>query len=167
MDLIVAADNNWAIGRENELLIRIPEDMKYFRRLTEKNVVVMGRKTLESFPGGKALPNRVNIVLTRQSGYDGKGAVVVHNEEELRTELENYREKQIFIIGGESIYRLLLPFCEKAYVTCLDYMYEADTWMPDLDKAEGWVLEEVGEEQTCFDLIYHFNIYRNTSPLPF
>ena len=113
MHAIVAADKNWGIGRNNELLVRIPNDMKNFRRLTEGNVVVMGRKTLESFPGGKPLPNRVNIVLTRQEGYDGKGAVVVHSEEELREELAKYTE-EIFIIGGESIYRMMLPYCEDA-----------------------------------------------------
>lgn len=162
MHIIVAADKNWGIGKNNELLVRISEDMKNFRRMTEGNVVVMGRKTLESFPGGKPLPNRVNIVLTRQQDYDGKGAVVVHSEEELREELKKY-ETEIFIIGGESIYRMMLPYCEDAYVTKLDYAYEADTWMPDLDREEGWALAEKGEEQTCFDLIYHFTVYRNSA----
>lgn len=162
MHLIVAADKNWAIGRNNELLVRIPNDMKNFRQLTEGNVVVMGRKTLESFPGGKPLPNRVNIVLTRQENYDGKGAVVVHSEQELREELKKYKE-DIYIIGGESIYRKMLPYCEDAYVTKLDYAYEADTWMPDLDKEQGWTLAKTGEEQTCFDLIYYFTTYVNTA----
>lgn len=163
MHVIVAADKNWAIGRNNELLVRIPNDMKYFRQLTEGNVVVMGRKTLESFPGGKPLPNRVNIVMTSQENYDGKGAIVIHNERELREELKKYKE-EIYIIGGESIYRQMLPYCEDAYVTKLEYAYEADTWMPDLDKEQGWALVKKGEEQTCFDLIYYFTIYRNTAP---
>ena len=162
MHAIVAADKNWGIGRNNELLVRIPNGMKNFSRMTEGNVVVMGRKTLESFPGGKPLPNRVNIVLTRQEGYDGKGAVVVHSEEELREVLAKYTE-EIFIIGGESIYRMMLPYCEDAYVTCLDYAYEADTWMPDLNREDGWELAERGEEQTCFDLIYYFTTYKNTA----
>ncbi len=162
MHIIVAADKNWGIGRNNELLVRISNDMKNFRRLTEGNVVVMGRKTLESFPGGRPLPNRVNIVLTRQENYDGKGAVVVHSEDELREELKKYKE-EIFIIGGESIYRMMLPYCQDAYVTRLDYAYEADTWMPDLDQAENWELEQTGEEQTYFDLIYYFTVYKNTS----
>ena len=134
MQLIVAADKNWAIGKNNQLLVRISNDMKNFRRLTEGNVVVMGRKTLESFPGGQPLPKRTNIVLTRQKNYDGKGAVVVHSEEELREELRKYDTEKVFIIGGETIYRMMLPFCTKALVTRLDYAYEADTWMPNLDQ---------------------------------
>ncbi len=164
MQLIVAADKNWAIGKNNQLLVRISNDMKNFRRLTEGNVVVMGRKTLESFPGGQPLPKRTNIVLTRQKNYDGKGAVVVHSEEELREELRKYDTEKVFIIGGETIYRMMLPFCTKALVTRLDYAYEADTWMPNLDQEENWVLEEMGEEQTNFDLIYHFTVYQNKNP---
>ena len=163
MHLIAAADKNWAIGRNNELLVRISEDMKYFRELTTGNVVVMGRKTLESFPGGKPLPDRVNIVLTRQEDYDGRGAVVAHGLDELRRELDKYDPSGVFVIGGGSVYRMLLPYCEDAYITRLDYAYEADTWMPDLDKEEGWALARTGEERTCFDLIYHFNLYKNTA----
>ena len=163
MHLIAAADKNGGIGRNNELLVRISEDMKYFRKLTTGNVVVMGRKTLESFPGGKPLPDRVNIVLTRQKDYDGKGAVVARDLDELRRELEKYDSSRIFVLGGGSIYRTLLPYCEDAYITRLDYAYEADTWMPDLDKEEGWTLARTGEEHTCFDLIYHFNLYKNTA----
>ena len=162
MNLIAAVDENWGIGYHNRLLVQIPSDQKFFREETMGKILVMGRKTLESFPGGKPLPNRVNIVLTRQEGYDGKGAVVVHSEEELREELAKYTE-EIFILGGESIYRMMLPYCEDAYVTCLDYAYEADTWMPDLNREDGWELAERGEEQTCFDLIYYFTTYKNTA----
>lgn len=165
MKLVVAADRNWAIGKDNQLLVRISNDMKNFRQLTEGNVVVMGRKTLESFPGGMPLPKRVNIVLTRQENYNGRGAVVVHNENELWKELEKYESDRIFVIGGESIYRMLVSYCDTAYVTKLDYEYEADTWMPNLDEEENWELTEQGEEQTCFDLIYHFHRYENKAPL--
>lgn len=167
MHCIVAADQHWAIGRNNELLVRIPEDMKNFRRLTEKNVIVMGRKTLESFPGKKPLPNRVNIVLTRQKDYHVSDAVVVHDMEELREELKKYHTDRVYVIGGESIYREMLPYCADAYVTRLEYSYEADTWMPNLDKEQGWKLKEKGEEQTCFDLIYYFTVYENTDPKTF
>ena len=167
MQLIVAADKNWAIGKNNQLLVRISNDMKNFRRLTEGNVVVMGRKTLESFPGGQPLPKRTNIVLTRQKDYDGKGAVVVHSQDELRDELKKYDTEKVFIIGGETIYRMMLPFCTRALVTRLDYAYEADTWMPDLDQEENWFLKETGEEQKNFDLIYHFTVYQNKNPQVF
>lgn len=105
MKLIAAADKNWAIGKDGELLVRISEDMKNFSAITTGNVIVMGRKTLESFPGGKPLPNRVNIVLTHEKDYNGKGAIVVHSEEELWEELSKYDTDSIFVTGGESIYR--------------------------------------------------------------
>lgn len=167
MNLIVAADKNWAIGRNQELLVRIPADMKNFSQMTTGNVIVMGRKTLESFPNGLPLPKRVNIVLTHQKDYDGHGAVVVHDMEELKKELGKYEEEEIFIVGGQSIYTMFLPYCKNAYVTKLDYAYEADTWMPDLDQDENWVLKEMSEEQTCFDLIYYFTRYENKNPQKF
>lgn len=106
MKLIAAADKNWAIGKDGELLVRISEDMKNFSAITTGNVIVMGRKTLESFPGGKPLPNRVNIVLTHEKDYNGKGAIVVHSEEELWEELSKYDTDSIFVTGGESIYQV-------------------------------------------------------------
>ena len=117
MNLIVAVDRNWAIGKDNKLLVSIPDDMKFFRETTTGKVVVMGRKTLESFPNSKPLPNRVNIVITRDMNYDAKGAVVVHSKEELDKELEKYNSDDIYIIGGESIYRLMLDECDR-YIYC-------------------------------------------------
>lgn len=166
MKLIVAADKNWAIGRKGNLLVRIPDDLKNFRALTTGNVVVMGRKTLESFPGGVPLPDRVNIVLSRQKDYKARGAVVVHDEKELWEELSHYDPERIFVIGGGAIYRMLLPYCDTAYVTRLEYAYDADTHMPDLDKEAGWHLLQRSEEQTCFDLIYYYDLYKNDNPEP-
>lgn len=162
MKLIVAADQNWAIGRKQELLVRIPADMKFFREQTTGKVVVMGRKTLESFPGSAPLPKRTNIVLTGQKDYMKKGIIPVHSKEELMEELKKYSSGDIYIIGGESVYRMMLPYCDTAYVTKLDYAYDADTWMPNLEKEAGWTLKKTGEEETYFDLIYHFNIYENS-----
>ena len=164
MKLIAAADKNWAIGKDGELLVRISEDMKNFSAMTTGNVIVMGRKTLESFPGGKPLPNRVNIVLRHKKDYNGKGAIVVHSEEELWEELSKYDTESIFVTGGESIYHMLLPYCDTAYITRLDYEYQADTWMPNLDKEENWSIVEKSEERYCFDLIYHFTTYKNAVP---
>lgn len=160
MIAILSADQNWGIGLKGELLVRIPNDMKNFRKLTTGNVIVMGRKTLESFPNGAVLPNRVNIVLTRNQDYQAKGAVIVHSEEELVEELKNYPDKQVYVIGGESIYRQLLPYCEEAYVTKIDYAYQADRYFPNLDEMEDWELAEEGEEQTFFDIEYYFNKYK-------
>ena len=109
MNLIVAVDNNWAIGSKNELLIRIPNDHKHFREETTGKVVVLGRKTLETFPQGMPLKNRINIILSKDQNYQVKDAIVVHSIEELLEELKKYDEENIYIIGGESIYRQTMP----------------------------------------------------------
>ena len=119
MNLIASADRNWAIGKNNELLVRVPEDMKFFRRMTTGKVVVMGRKTLESFPNQAPLPNRVNVVLTRDRSYQKEGVVLVHDMEELGEELKKYPDGDVFVIGGESIYRQLLDNCDTAYILSL------------------------------------------------
>ena len=108
MNMIVAVDNNWAIGNHNELLVSIPADMKFFRQETDGKVVVMGRKTLESFPNGMPLVNRVNIVLTENPDYQVKGAKIVHSLAELQEELKQYRSEDVYVIGGESVYRCFL-----------------------------------------------------------
>lgn len=159
MNLVVAVDKNWAIGNKNKLLVSIPNDMKNFRRMTTGNVIVMGRKTLESFPQGQPLGNRVNIVLTGNQDYKVNGAVIVHSLEELMEELQQYEDKEIFVVGGESIYRQLLPYCSKAVVTKIDEVYEADTYFPDLDKMEEWQITEESGEQTYFDICYTFVTY--------
>ena len=162
MNLIAAVDKNWAIGLHNKLLASIPEDMKFFRETTTGKVVVMGRKTLESFPGGRPLKNRVNIVLTRDRSYQVKGAIVVYSLEELMRELEKYPSQDVYVVGGESVYRLLLDYCDVAHITKIDYAYQADAWFPNLDEREEWVITADSEEQTCFDLEYRFLKYEKT-----
>lgn len=163
MNLIVAADKNWAIGYQNQLLVSIPSDMKFFRKMTTGKVVVMGRKTLESFPNGMPLKNRVNIVLTKNKNYQVKDVVIVHTVEDLMEELKQYNTDDVFVIGGESIYRLLLPYCDTAYVTKIDHEFQADTYFPDLEKEEDWELVETSEENTCFDLEYYFTKYKKVA----
>lgn len=160
MIAVLSADKNWAIGYKGDLLVKIPNDMKMFRKLTTGNVIVMGRKTLESFPNSQPLPNRVNIVMTQNPDYQAKGCVIVHNTEELLEELKNYPDKQVYVVGGESIYRELLPYCEEAYVTRIDYEYQADRYFPNLDEMEDWEMYEEGEEETFFSIEYYFNKYR-------
>lgn len=159
MNLIVAVDKNWAIGNENKLLVSIPADMKFFRETTMNKVVVMGRKTLESFPNGLPLKKRTNIVLTRDKNYQVKDAIVLHTVEEVLEELKKYNEEDIYIIGGESIYRQFLPYCKVAHVTKVNHAYEADTYFPNLDEKDEWVVTGVSEEQTYFDLEYEFVRY--------
>ena len=159
MKLIAAVDKNWAIGYKNQLLVSIPSDMKQFRQNTTGHIVVMGRKTLESFPGGLPLKNRRNIVLTSNRNYQVKDAVIVHSEEELKEELKKYDTDEIFVIGGESIYRMLEPLCDEAFITKIDHSYQADAHVPNLDADPSWVLKEESEENTCFDLEYVFTRY--------
>jgi len=159
MNLIAAVDKNWAIGYQNRLLVSIPADMKFFRETTTGKVVVMGRKTLESFPNGLPLKNRVNIVLTRSKDFRVKDAVVVHSVEELDEELEKYNSEDVYVIGGESIYKALLDRCDVAHITKIDYAYQADAFFPNLDEKEEWTVTGDSDEQTYFDLEYHFLRY--------
>ena len=159
MKAILSADRNWGIGYQNRLLVSIPSDMKFFRQTTTGKVVVMGRKTLESFPNGLPLKNRTNIVLTKNKDYSVKGAVLVHTKEELFEELKKYSADDVYVIGGESVYRMLLPYCDTVYVTKIDHAFQADTFFPNLDEMDEWEMTEEGEEQTCFDLEYYFTVY--------
>ena len=159
MNAIAAVDANWAIGNKNRLLTSIPADMKFFREKTMGHVVVMGRKTLESFPNGLPLKNRVNIVLTANRSYKVKDAIIVHTKEELLEELKKYDSNELYVIGGGSIYEMLIPYCDTAYITKIDHAYAADTYFPNLDQMDEWKMTEVSEEQTCFDLEYVFAKY--------
>ena len=139
MNLIAAVDRNWAIGKNNELLVRIPMDQKFFRETTTGKVVVMGRKTLESFPNGLPLKNRTNIVLTHNPNYAVKDAIIVHSLDELHEELKKYNSEDIYVIGGEKIYEQLLDECDVAHITKIDYAYDADAHFPNLDEKPGWL----------------------------
>lgn len=159
MNLIVAVDNNWAIGNKDRLLVSIPNDHKRFREETTGKVVVLGRKTLQTFPQGLPLKNRTNIILSRDKNYEVKGAVVVHSVEELLEELKKYDTEDVYIIGGESIYRQLLPYCDTAHITKIDHKYEADTYFPNLDEDPEWEITADSDEQTYFDIAYTFVKY--------
>lgn len=160
MKAILSADRNWGIGYQNKLLVTIPSDMRFFRETTTGKVIVLGRKTLETFPGGLPLKNRVNVVLTHDRSLQVKDAVVVHDLEELMEELKKYPEEDIYVVGGGSVYELLLPYCDTAYVTRIDMAYQADTFFPDLDKDPEWELVQESDEQTCFDIEFTFTVYR-------
>lgn len=159
MNLIVAVDENWAIGNKEELLVRIPADHKFFRQETTGKVVVLGRKTLETFPQGLPLKNRTNIIMSTNPAYKVKDAVVVHSVEELLAELEKYDTEDVYIVGGESVYRQMLSYCDVAHVTKIDHAYEADAYFPNLDKEPEWQITADSEEQTYFDITYHFLKY--------
>lgn len=159
MNLIAAVDKNWGIGLKNELLVRIPEDQKWFRETTTGKAVIMGRKTLESFPGKKPLRNRLNIVITGDRDYTAEGAVVVHSIDEAVAAAAGYDDDDVYVIGGESIYRQMLPLCSTAHITKIDYAYEADAHFPNLDEREEWRITQTSDERTYFDLIYEYIKY--------
>jgi dihydrofolate reductase len=159
MDIIVAVAKDWGIGKDNDLLFHIPDDMKYFRKMTKGSTVVMGRKTLESFPNGDPLPNRTNVVLTRSRDYEKEGVIVVHNFEEL--EALNL-EEPVFVIGGASVYRNLLSKCRRAYITKIDAVKPADTFFPDLDENPDWELESESETFTFEGVDFKFTTYVKT-----
>ena len=159
MNLIVAVDKNWAIGNKNDLLVRIPADQRFFRQETTGKVIIMGRKTLESFPQCTPLPNRTNIVITRKADYKVDGATVVGSIEEALELVKEYKTEDVFVIGGDSIYHQMLPYCDVAHITKIDYAYEADTYFPNLDEMPEWKITEQSEEQTYYDLEYWFIKY--------
>jgi len=148
MDLIVAVDNNWGIGYKGDLLCSLPSDMKHFKNMTVGKTIVMGRKTLESFPGKKPLKDRRNIVFSKSLKSD-ENMVVVGGLDDLK----NIELKNCFVVGGENIYRLLLPYTKYAYITKIDKAFTADTFFPNLDEMENW---EVAEE---LDTIFENGIF--------
>lgn len=161
MNLIVAVDKNWAIGNKGKLLVSIPSDMKFFRQETsgEGKAVILGRKTLESFPGGRPLKNRVNIVLTKNPDFQAEGATVVHSVEEALEAVKEFDDDKIYVIGGDSVYKEFLPYCNLAHVTKIEHAYAADAYFPNLDEMPEWEITGESDEQTYFDLEYQFVRY--------
>lgn len=161
MKLIVNADKNWAIGRGGGLIFPIPEDMKFFRETTKGKTVIMGRKTLESFPGGQPLKNRRNIVLSRKGGEFPDGVIAVRSVEELGDAVSGIPEDELFVIGGAEIYRLLLDRCNEALITRVDAACpDPDSYIPNFDELSDWVLAEQSEEKEHDGVRFRFCTYR-------
>ena len=163
MKCIAAVDSNWAIGLKGRLLVSIPNDQKMFRNETTGKVIVLGRKTLETFPNGLPLKNRTNIILSHDPDYKVKDATVVHNDEELFKLLKTYDSDDIYIIGGESVYKRYVKYCDTAIITKIDQAYESDAFFPDLDKDPNWKVVAESEEMTYFSVEYTFREYRNSN----
>lgn len=159
MNIIVAVDANWAIGNKGELLVSIPQDHKMFREETLGKTIVFGHRTLDTFPQKKPLDGRLNIILSKDTDLTVKGAVVVNSLEELKKELEKVRSEDVYIIGGDSVYKQLLPMVDVVHVTKIDCEYEADAYFPNLDESEEWEITDSSEEQYYFDLTYFFLKY--------
>ncbi len=163
MKLIVAAAINWAIGYQGGLLFNLPDDMKFFKETTLDKVVVMGRKTLLSFPGGKPLRNRINIVLTRDKDFCEEGCIAVNSFDELFKELKKYKEDDIFVIGGGNIYNALYPYCSDALITKVDAIVNADTFLHNFDEDQDWYLSYASEIHENNGHKFTFNTYKNNN----
>lgn len=156
MNLIVAVDENWGIGYQNNLLARISTDLKRFKALTLGHPVLLGRKTLETFPGGRPLPGRENFILSANPDYRVEGATVLPSLDAARKQCPS----DTFVIGGESVYRALLDACDTAYVTKIHAAFPADCHIPDLDKELGWYVAEEEAPLTEGDLTFHYVTYK-------
>lgn len=161
---IVAVDNNWAIGKDNQLLAHLPGDLQYFKEKTSGKTIVMGRQTLESFPGGKPLPNRKNIVLTSNDCYEASCQICC-SLDELFTALEGDEPDDVFIVGGEQVYKSFLPFCNQVYVTKIDWEFPADRFFPNLDQDDQWELAEESEAIEEKGFKYRFCLYRRKTEI--
>ena len=166
MNAIVAVDQKWGIGKNNDLLFSLKEDMRYFRAKTLGKVVIMGSNTLKSFPGGNPLKNRVNIVLY-PGGEEREDCRIVQNLEELKDALAPYPTEDVFVIGGAMFYHTMLPYCTDVYVTKVAADGDAAVFFDNLDENAAFVLAEEGEEQEENGVRFRFTRYRNTRVEPF
>ncbi len=161
MKAIVAVDKKWGIGKNNDLLFSIPEDMKFFRATTLNKVVVMGSNTLKSFPNGNPLKNRVNIVLSSKLKRDD--CTVVSSVESLLEEIKKYPSDDVYLIGGAMLYKTLIPYCAEALVTKVDSDGDAEVFFPNLDEIEEWEQKSESEEIISNGLTFKFTTYKNNN----
>jgi len=168
MQAIVAVDRNWAIGRSGGMLFHLPGDLQFFKRTTLGKAVVMGRRTLESLPGGRPLRGRQNIVLTRDAAFAAEGVTAVHSMAELTEALQQYAPEDVMLIGGHQVYHLLIDCCDTAYVTRIRAQAPADSYFPNLDTRPGWRLVSQSPAQEENGVQYAFCTYVNDAvkPLP-
>lgn len=162
MRAIFHTDREWGIGKKNDLMFSLPKDMKFFRETTKGKVVVMGLNTLKSFPNGKPLKNRINIVLSPDKVDED--VITVHNLDELFEELKKYPADDVFVIGGASVYKTLIPYCTEVLVTKVDATGGAEVFVPNLDEDENFRLVSESEAEEDNGYTIRFCTYRNLSP---
>ena len=160
MNLIASADKNWAIGYKGSLLAHVSADMKFFKNKTVRNVVILGRKTLETFPGGKPLKDRENIIITRDENFGVEGAKTVHSIGELLELVRECDTERLYVIGGGAVYEQLMDYCNTAYITKFDKAFEADTYIKNFDDASDWYLAEESEAVVEDGLSFRFCTYK-------
>jgi dihydrofolate reductase len=163
MNLIVNVDENWGIGRGNNLLFRISADMKFFRSKTIGKVVIMGRKTLMTMPNEKPLKGRENIILSKNRGLEVEGAKVCASLEELLSEARKYKSEDVFVIGGQAVYNLLLDYCDTAFVTKTQARGDAEKYFPNLDENNEWILAQSSDVFEENGVRFNFNTYKRTN----
>lgn len=155
MNVIAAVDQNWAIGKDGDQLCYIPADLKRFQALTSGHAVLLGRKTLATFPGGRPLKNRRNLILSRDLSFAPEGAEIFRDLDSLRAAAP----ADAFVIGGASVYQALLPWCDKAYITKIDHAWHADVFFPDLDADPAWRITEESEPMEHEGLSFRYVTY--------
>ena len=162
MKAILHADREWGIGKANGLMFSIPADMKFFKETTIGNVVVMGSNTLRSFPGGRPLKGRTNIVLW-PDGDERDDCVVVRSLDELFAEIKKYDGDKVFVIGGAMMYKTLLPYCDEVLVTKVDAVGGADAFFEDLDKNPDFLLVSKSQPTVTNGYTITFDTYKNNA----
>ena len=162
MKIIVCVDENYGIGKDNSIPWHISADMKHFKNTTMGHTVCMGYNTLMSLPGGKPLEGRDNIILWDQEG-EIEGCRVVHSKEQLLDAVRDLPTDEVFITGGASVYKMMLPYCDEVILTMVEGVYECDTFFPNLRKLDNWKRRQVSETYEENGIKYHFEIHNNTN----
>lgn len=166
MKAIVAVDKNWGIGKDGDLLCPLKKDLQQFKEKTTGNILILGRKTLESFPNNKPLPNRFHMVLTHNMAYERteESIQICHSIEDIKKELpsfiEPHKEKEVFVVGGGTVYEQMLSYCDTIYVTKIQKSFEADTDFPNLDDMKEWIVTEESEVYEEADTFFSFVTYQ-------
>ncbi len=161
MKAIVAVDKKWGIGKKNDLLFNLPEDMNFFRKTTLNKVVIMGSNTLKSFPGGNPLKNRTNIVLF-PGGEKRDDCLVVDSMDELRETLKNFNTDDVFVIGGAMFYKTMLPYCSEVLVTKVDADGGAEVFYENLDEKKEWSCAYISDPVETNGYTIRFTTYKNS-----
>ncbi len=160
MKMIVCVSENFGIGNNKNLLFSLPPDMKFFRETTSGKVVIMGRGTLDSFPGGKPLKNRTNIVLTRDADFEREGVMAFNSKEEILDYVKKFDTDDVFVIGGGQIYEMFKDNCNEALITKVRKCVPADTFLFDIDKDPKWHLAKESPLMEHEGLKFSFCTYK-------
>lgn len=167
MNIIVAVDKNWGIGYKEKTLYNFAKHNEFFGELTTNKVFVLGRKTLDMVYNNKAPKGRINICLTSKKNYKNDGAIIVNTLNDLFEKLSFYNPDNVFVIGGESMYNQLLPYCKYCYVTKIDGEKQSDAYIENLDKNKNWKMIKNSNPFFEDNTIFYFCKYENSKPLKF